>query len=643
MTRDPRRRAVRRALVVLAVATLATAALPPAGQPAGAASGDDSATAAPVPVDDLPSTPKFLGMTFDIGADHKHDTFAGDVGYHPRFRQLIRNIDHDDWDEVKASLDETACDGTETWLETQVQAGAGGVEAFLDGDFDAELDLMVAELKGWLDTPSSGGCADRDRHLIVAPFPEANLGLWGGDAADYRAAYEKVWHAFRDQGAGGIGPDQVRFAFAMNGAGPQGQTFDLYYPGEGVVDLLAFQRLNRADPDWLDPDEVLGEGIDRMYDLVSTTKPIVISQTGTVDGPQRDAWIDEAFKDLEKADQVIGFIYWSRLDGGAVPPDFDVTDGAGHPIDSFETAAERNKWRTPIRTTDWIFDGGMDGWVEDRTEVLYGDPGFDKASLRCHGLPVTLVGTIWNDDLTATPNADVIHVMRGRDTVEGLDGDDTICGSGGRDTLLGNDGDDWIDGGNGDDVIEGLNGDDRLFGRAGDDLLDGGTGDDIVRGGTGDDDLFGTGGADRLFGGFGVDVIEGGPDDDVIRGQPGSDDLRGDGGADVLIGGGDPDTMDGGGGPDVLKGGPGDDTMEGSAGNDILRGHDGSDVIDGKGGADRLFGGGGGDVLLGNLGDDQLRGQSGDDDVRGGAGIDWVHGGGGIDICFGEIRLSCEV
>ena len=169
----------------------------------------------------------------------------------------------------------------------------------------------------------------------------------------------------------------------------------------------------------------------------------------------------------------------------------------------------------------------------NEVEVVTTGGVINIVSLRCNGLPATIVGTPGDDDLVGTPDRDVIVGLGGDDLIRGRGGHDTICAGGGNDTVLAGDGNDfvsgglghdWIRGGAGNDVVYGKlghdtigggRGHDRLHGNRGDDLLIGGVGPDKLFGGLGDDGLFGRAGRDRLFCGPGIDYADGGRHLDV--------------------------------------------------------------------------------------------------------------------------------
>ncbi len=180
--------------------------------------------------------------------------------------------------------------GTSGYLHTQLDAAesygiviyheiiVGDLDGLNGGGLDGQLAAMAGNYASWL-------LAGSGRHLLVAPLPEANLGehAWGGDPSGYRAGYRRIRQAFLDAG---LGPEQVRFVFAMNGESTVGSYAD-YYPGDDVVDLIGFSKVNRGDP-WRDYHETFTTHIREMQSQVSLNKPMLVTQTASVGGSGQD-------------------------------------------------------------------------------------------------------------------------------------------------------------------------------------------------------------------------------------------------------------------------------------------------------------------------------------------------------------------
>jgi hypothetical protein len=93
----------------------------------------------------------------------------------------------------------------------------------------------------------------------------------------------------------------------------------------------------------------------------------------------------------------------------------------------------------------------------------------------------------------------------------------------------------------------------------------------------------------------------------------------------------DNDTVDGGPGNDTINTGAGNDVVQGGAGRDMVTSGSGNDLIDGGDDIDKLYGDDGNDTVIGGAGNDYLFGLNGADVLTGGLGNDYLHGGNGAD------------
>ena len=235
------------------------------------------------------------------------------------------------------------------------------LDALIQGDRDDDLHSLAKTIGDWL----KGG---PNRHILIAPLPEMNLlkstHPWGGDPSGYKTGYGRIRQAFLDEG---LTKEQVRFVFAPNGTSDVGE-YDDYYPGDATVDLVGFAKLNRGNP-WRDYNVTFQMHIDEMQSRVTLAKPILITQTGSVDGPQsRDQWLDDMFTGVKTNDQVIGAIYFNR----DKDHDYRVLVN-GSMNGAFKSGYQT--WSDPGEVS-WIFDGRMDAWVQTRQDA-YGSGFLD--------------------------------------------------------------------------------------------------------------------------------------------------------------------------------------------------------------------------------------------------------------------------
>jgi len=303
-------------------------------------------------------SPNLVGMATQGLADL--DTFAGATGQHPAIRQVFWTFELT-WQNASsiAWLDDLKSRGMVAYAELTTDDFAG----FLAGEKDQTLRAMASTLAEWL----NGGTG---RHLLMAPFPEANLVdfNWGADPAGYKAGYLKVRQAFLDAG---LGPDKVRFVFAMHSTSSTGFSMADFYPGDDVVDLTGFSIINRNNP-WHDYDSAFQRFLDEMKGTVTQAKPILVTQTASLkDVGDRDAWIRDMFRNLGADEQVIGALWFNRaLTESGVWHDFRVVDGTW--VDPV-FAQEASAW-SPTTDVEWIFDGRMDEWVAAREQLYAGVP-----------------------------------------------------------------------------------------------------------------------------------------------------------------------------------------------------------------------------------------------------------------------------
>jgi hypothetical protein len=296
--------------------------------------------------------PKYVGMVTWDRTDL--DVLRNAAGTGPAFFQVFASLespfpgDWDYWDRLEADL---ARNRTSLAIEIQTN----DLAALNAGKRDAAISQVIAAARHWVEGGSS-------RFLLVIPLPEANIGShpWGGDPTAFRAAYQRVHTAFRKAG---LGPATTRFMFAMNGPANKDPGYEPYYPGDDVVDIVGFSRLNRNDP-WLGYEESFGRFVRQMQTQVTMTKPIMAYQTGSVtEGQDREAWLREMFQGLASEEQVIGLIYFNRAKTEAGKHnDYRVVNGTW--VDP-AFASGVSQW-SATGSTAWIFDGRMDQWTAER-------------------------------------------------------------------------------------------------------------------------------------------------------------------------------------------------------------------------------------------------------------------------------------
>ena len=244
-------------------------------------------------------------------------------------------------------------------LTPYIEIGTEDLATLNNGGKSANLNAMSTALANWLDQGAG-------RHVLIAPLPEMNLGEhpWGLNPSGYKAGYQRIRGSLLDKG---LTPGQIRFVFSPNGIAGD---YEAYYPGDQVVDVIGFSKLNRGDP-WRDYEATFQRHIDQMRTHISLVKPILITQTASVVSPGRAGWLTEMFTKLKAHDQVIGAVYFNRH------KELDYRVLANGQLDeSFRRGYAT--WSAPNQAS-WIFDGRMDAWMCDR------QARFGTAFLDVHG------------------------------------------------------------------------------------------------------------------------------------------------------------------------------------------------------------------------------------------------------------------
>jgi Ca2+-binding RTX toxin-like protein len=259
----------------------------------------------------------------------------------------------------------------------------------------------------------------------------------------------------------------------------------------------------------------------------------------------------------------------------------------------------------------------------------------------------TLIGGDGNNTIDGRAGDDVISSGLGASTLLGGDGNDKITGGSGGDTIDGGIGDDiivaatptnvaytgnHITGGDGNDNITGGNGHDFIYGNAGNDIIHGGDGGSYIDGGTGDNQIYAGAGVDTILAADGNNLIYGGASGDTITVGNGQNTIYGNDGDDVIVAGDGPNYIDGGTGNDKITAGKGNNTIYGNDGNDVILAGDGANTIDGGAGNDKITAGKGNNLIYGGIGDDVILVGDGQNTIYGGDGNDTITAGNGNNV-----------
>ncbi len=306
----------------------------------------------------------------------------------------------------------------------------------------------------------------------------------------------------------------------------------------------------------------------------------------------------------------------------------------------------------------------------------------------------TYTGTLGNDSINGSGNADVLYGLAGNDTLNGGGGNDTLVGGAGADSLNGGSGTDMADysassagvtvnlatdlgyGGDAqgdtlvlieqvtgsaynDSLIAGAT-NESLYGGAGNDtLVASATGHDYLDGGTGSNVADFSGSSAAVTVNLATDVNAGGSaaGDTLLNifeviGSSFADSITGNATlGSFLAGGSGNDTLIGGSGGDTLQGGAGADYLNGGAGMDYAdystsatavsvnlstnTGLYGDAAGDTYAGMDGIYGSAGNDTLIGYAQYNFTGADTYTNAIYGGAGNDYISGVGGYDSLYG--------
>lgn len=162
------------------------------------------------------------------------------------------------------------------------------------------------------------------RMAYLLPLQEMN-GNWvsygSSNPAYFISAFNRIVNIFA---AEGVPDDSVQWVFAPNGLSyTNWPDFEAYYPGDAVVDGLAFSSFNYGFhptnnyPRWENPDQIYTEYIQRM-NVMAPEKPIFLAQMGTTaygpngyDTALKNQWLIDAYNLFIHLDGVRGILYYN--------------------------------------------------------------------------------------------------------------------------------------------------------------------------------------------------------------------------------------------------------------------------------------------------------------------------------------------
>jgi len=174
------------------------------------------------------------------------------------------------------------------------------------GMFDEQIEAALRNLKA---------ACDAGMKAVLVPYPEMN-GNWCVYATDDYSTSDFIvaWYNFVHI-ADDIGLDEsmVKFCWAPNDTG--WKTLADWYPGDGYVDIVGASAYNWGGIFPNEPWESFAELADRFVNEVRpfTDKPIVITQTGALNGTGQKEWLDGMVQYVNDYTNISGVIYYDEM------------------------------------------------------------------------------------------------------------------------------------------------------------------------------------------------------------------------------------------------------------------------------------------------------------------------------------------
>jgi beta-mannanase len=180
-------------------------------------------------------------------------------------------------------------------------------EDIANGRLDPQIQAWAKAYASW----SQGG----EKWALIAPLQEMN-GFWttyGEDPDNFIPAYKHIQEVFYQAG---VVPESVSWVFAPNGWSSKGNEFELFYPGDDLVDVIGFSSFNFGNcsnwPKWEEYEDIFLPYLDRMA-VMAPDKPIIIAEIGTVaEGGDKDVWLMDTYRKIIDYPNVFGLIYFNR-------------------------------------------------------------------------------------------------------------------------------------------------------------------------------------------------------------------------------------------------------------------------------------------------------------------------------------------
>lgn len=193
--------------------------------------------------------------------------------------------------------------------------------------FVAQSPSLEPALQAWA-RAFAAWSAGGEKKAFIAPLQEMNGGWtsYGIDPDGFRRAYLRLREALE---RAGVADGAVSWVFAPNGWSDIAQghpPFEAYYPGDGLVEVVALSAYNYGTcvwqwPRWETFDQLFLPYLSRMR-AMAPSKPIFIAQTATVDqGGEKNVWLDDSYTRLAAYPAVRAVMYFHKRKAAGLPCD----------------------------------------------------------------------------------------------------------------------------------------------------------------------------------------------------------------------------------------------------------------------------------------------------------------------------------
>jgi len=241
---------------------------------------------------------------------------------------------------------------------------------------------------------------DGEKRAFIALLQEMNGGWvrYGLDPENFKVAWHKIRTIFAQEG---VREDAVSWVFAPNAWSEEGHEFEVYYPGDAVVDVVAFSTMNFGGcvdygSGWDTFENIYEPYLERMHEM-APGKPIFLAQTASVgvgpdherDDKLKNEWLRDTFGKLAAFPNVKGIIYYNVL---KAEPTIDIC----RPVD----------WRVFDKHSEIGYKGYLDAvsnpqfvyWAPDSEEMI--EVGFGRRKGRNYAdiwpsTPLSGVEDVW--------------------------------------------------------------------------------------------------------------------------------------------------------------------------------------------------------------------------------------------------------